>query len=202
MKTSIGLLILALFLTGFSTLDGGGKVVTRDAFAALIKPMGLRFTMPDGYKEAKVMENRDLYYAFAMKDKKADFEVRYSIWSLQPAIAEYEACQRDTHCLMVPPNNLYKGRIQANVLNMTRGQGADIGAFRPEAVQKEFHADAGGASFFELNCEFGKGYRYGQMVFLHKDDVADVIITFLSNDKSTHTDLMMKPFYALTFQPS
>ena len=101
---------------------------------------------------------------------------------------------------MANPNKIYKGRIQANVLNMTGGQNQNIGPFPPQAVKKEFNANAGGSSFFEFNCEFGEGYKYGQMVYLHKDNVADVIITYMSNDKTTHTDLMMKPFHALTFK--
>lgn len=68
------------------------------------------------------------------------------------------------------------------------------------AVREEFNADDGGSSFFRFNCEFGKNYKYGQMVYLHKDNVADVIITYMSNDASTHSDLMMESFHALKFK--
>lgn len=37
---------------------------------------------------------------------------------------------------MVQPNNLYKGIIKANVLNMTGGQMYNIGPFDPVAVKK------------------------------------------------------------------
>lgn len=196
----IGLFVLTLVLTAFTIYDDKGKIVPVDEFQKFIDTVGLQFTMPADYTETYVKENRDLWYGFAIKDKHADFEVRYSIWSLIPTINEYEKCKLDTNCLMVSPNVIYRGRVQSNVLNMTGGQNWDIGPFPSQAVKKEFNADAGGSSFFEFNCGFGEGYKYGQMVYLHKDNVADVIITFMSNDRDTHSDLMMKSFHALTFK--
>ena len=38
------------------------------------------------------------------------------------------------------------------------------------------------------------------MVYLHKDNVADVIITYMSNDKARHSELMNGPFHALKFK--
>jgi hypothetical protein len=169
-------------------------------FQKYVDTIGLKFIMPPDYKETYVKENKDLWYGFAIKDKNSDFEVRYSVWSLQPTVEQFNKCKLDTNCLMVSPNVIYKGRIQSNVLNMTGGQDIDIGAFPPQAVKKEFNADNGGSSFFQFNCGFGKGYKFGQMVYLHKDNVADVIITFMSNDKSTLSYLMEKSFYALTFK--
>jgi hypothetical protein len=166
----------------------------------MIDSLGLTFEMPLEYTETFVKENKDLWYSFAIKDNKEDFEVRYTIWSLKPSIDVYNKCKLDTNCLMISPNAIYKGRIQSNVLNMTGGQDWNIGPFPPKAVKKEFNADDGGSSFFEFNCGFGKGYKYGQMVYLHKDNVADVIITYMSNDKTKHSALMDKAFHSLRFK--
>jgi len=202
MRTIItGFLVLTVLITACSVSDDKGKIVAVDEFQKYIDTIGLKFTMPPDYKETYVKENKNLWYSFAIKDQTADFEVRYTVWSLKPTIAEYEKCKLDTNCTTtVNPNDIYKGRIQANVLNMTGGQNWDIVPFPPQAVKKEFNADVGGSSFFEFNCGFGKGYKYGQMVYLHKDNVADVIITYMSNDESTHPDLMFKSFHALTFK--
>ena len=191
---------MVLFLTAFTSFDDKGKIVKVDEFKKFIDTIGLKFEIPNDYKETFVKDNEDLWYSFAIKDKKADFEVRYTIWSLKSTVEEYKKCKLDTNCLMVSPNVIYKGRIQSNVLNMTGGQNWDIGAFPSQAVKKEFNADAGGSSFFEFHCGFGTGYKYGQMIYLHKDDVADVIITYMSNDKATHSDLMDKSFHSLTFK--
>ena len=202
MKTKlIGLFITVITLSAFTTFDDKGKIVKVEVFKKMIDTIGLTFDMPEGYKETYVKENGDLYYAFAIKNTKEDFEVRYSIWSLKPDFEEYRKCKLDsTHCVMVNPNNNYQGRAEANVLNMTAGQNANIGAFPSGAVKEEFNADAGGSSFFVLNCEFGKGYKYGHMVYLHKDGIADVIITYLDNDKSKHSELMDVPFHSLKFK--
>ena len=199
-KKNIGLFILTIFLTAFTISGEKGEIVKLDEFQKFIDTIGLKFTMPVEYKETYVKENKDLWYSFAIKDTTADFEVRYTVWSLIPTIKEFEKCKLDTNCLMVSPNVIYKGRIQSNVLNMTSGQGSEIGEFSPLAVKKEFNADNGGSSFFEFDCGFGEGYKYGQMVYLHKNNVADVIITFMSNDKSTHSELMYKSFHALKFK--
>ncbi|WP_430402204.1 hypothetical protein [Fluviicola sp.] len=195
----VGLAAFALIVMSFTTSEKK-EVVKVSAFQKEIKAMGLEFNMPAGYEESEIKENGDLQYSFAIKNKTADFEVRYSVWSLKPELEEYEKCKKDPNCLMVHPNKTYTGRIQANVLNMTGGQDWDIGAFPEQAVKREFNADNGGSSFFEFNCEFGKGYKYGQMIYLHKDNVADVIITYMSNDKDSHSDLMEVPFHAHTFK--
>jgi len=127
-------------------------------------------------------------------------EIRYTIWPLKLAIEQYEKSLKDNNSTMIPPNNIYQGRIQANVLNMTGGQMYDIDSFPQQAVKKEFNADNGGSCFFEFNCQFGKGYKYGQFIYLHKNDIADVIVTFMSNDKKTHSDLMMAGFHSLIFK--
>lgn len=194
---------LLLIISSFKThiILEKGKIVPLAGFKAMIDTTGLKFEMPPGYKETYVTENRDLYYGFAIKNDTTDFEVRYSIWPLKPELEEYKKCKLDSaHCTMVNPNSLYSGRAISNVLNMSGGSSMNVQSFPPTAVKKEFNADKGGSSFFEFNCEFGKGYKYGQMIVLHKDDVADVIITYLSNDKETHSALMMVPFHSLTFK--
>ena len=201
MKTKIiGLFVLTLIVSAFTTSDKKVKIIKVSEFQKYVDTIGLKFIMPPNFKETSVKENKDLWYSFAIKDKNADFEVRYSVWSLQPTVEQFNKCKLDTNCFMLSPNVLYKGRIQSNVLNMTGGQDIEVGTFPPQAVKEEFNADNGGSAFFQFNCDFGKGYKFGQMVYLHKDNVADVIITYMSNDKSTHSDLMDKSFHALTFK--
>jgi hypothetical protein len=178
----------------------GQDQLTISEFKNLCDSSGVKFTMPEGYQIMEVKENRDLGYSFAIINSDSTMEIRYTIWSLKPALEQYEKSLKDSNSMMIPPNNIYKGRIQANVLNMTGGQMYDIGSFPPQAVKREFNADAGGSCFFEFNCQFGKGYRYGQFMYLHKDDIADVIVTFMSNNKETHSELMMVGFHSLTFK--
>jgi len=196
MKKIISILTLVLFFG----INYGQKQLTTTEFKTLCVSLGLEFTMPKGYKIIDVKENGNLGYSFAVINTDSTMEIRYTIWSLKPAIEQYKESLKDSNSIMIHPNNIYKGRIQANVLNMTGGQMNDIGPFPPQAVKKEFNADAGGSCFFEFNCEFGKGYKYGQFMYLHKDNIADVIVTFMSNNKETHSDLMMIGFHSLKFK--
>lgn len=169
-------------------------------FKKLCDSSELKFYMPKGYAVKEVRDNPDLWYSFAIINGDATMEIRYTIWSLKPAFEDYKKSLKDENSMMVNPNTIYKGRIQANVLNMTGGQMYNIGKFPSRAVKKEFSADDGGSCFFEFNSDFGKGYKYGQFVYLHKDDIADVIITFMSNNRKIHSDLMMAGFHSLKFK--
>lgn len=204
MKTKLSALVLLfVIITSFKkeTIVEKDKVVSLAEFKAMIDSIGLSFTMPEGYAETSVTANKDLHYDFAIRNTKEDFEVRYSVWSLKPAFEEYKKCKLDSaHCIMVNPNKLYSGRAMSNVLNMTAGASMEVSTFPPSAVKKEFNGDNGGSSFFEFKCEFGKGYKYGQMIVLHKDNVADVIITYMSNDKEKHSALMLASFHSLVFK--
>ena len=197
MKKTTLLLLILLFTT---TISNAQNQENQTAFEKLCTDNGLQFKMPTGFHPIPVKENPDLHYDFAIINKEGTMEIRFSIFSLKKALEDYEASLQDKNTIMIPPNNIYKGIIQANVLNMTGGQMYDIGAFDSQAVKREFNADAGGSSFFKFNSVFGTGYEFGQFVYLHKDNVADAIVTFMSNDKSTHSDLMLTGFYALTFK--
>lgn len=161
---------------------------------------GLQFTMPPGYKVTTVSPNPDLQYSFAIVNEANTMEVRYSLFPMAAMLKEYEESKKDPNVVMVNPNNIYKGIMMSNLFNMTNGKGSEVVDFPTEAVKKEFNAEYGGVAFFAFECQFGKGWKYGQAVCLHKENTADVIITFMSNDSKTHSDLMEIPFHALTFK--
>lgn len=194
------ILVTFSFFILFIGFNYGQNQLTLSEFEELCDSSGLKFNMPEGYKITDVKENGDLEYSFAIINSDLSMEIRYTIWSLKPALEQYKKSLNDINSTMISPNKIYKGRIQANVLNMTGGQMYDIGSFPLKAVKKEFNADNGGSCFLEFNCQFGKGYKYGQFMYLHKDNIADVIITFMSNNKETHSDLMMVGFHSLSFK--
>lgn len=187
-----------LFLI-FLTINSYSQALSLEEFQKQARISGLWFEMPIGYKIKEVKENRDLQYSFAIINIEETMEVRYSLFPMKEMLKEYEESKNNPNIVMVNPNNIYTSLMVANGMNMTNGKFLDIIDFPKVAVQKEFNADYGGNTFFEFNCEFGKGYKYGQFVCLHKENTADVIITFMSNDGKTHHDLMMIPFHALTF---
>ena len=193
MKTII--LLLLSVMTLWANADDN---VTQ--FQKNIEAYELEFTMPKGYRSVAIKENRDLSYDFAIKNEENTMEVRYSIFPLKSLVRKYKQSKNKKNEVMVNPNNFYSTTMQTNILNMTGGALSKIGYFPERAVQREFNADIGGSSFFKFKSDFGKGYVYGQAIILHKENVADVIITYLSNDKKTHAELSMIAFYALVFK--
>nr|WP_315148178.1 hypothetical protein [uncultured Flavobacterium sp.] len=192
--------ILTISFFIFCSLITYCQTLTLEEFQNQASLSGLQFEMPIGYKIKEIKENRDLRYSFAIINKDETMEVRYSIFPLKKLFENYEKSKNDPNTIMINPNNMYMNIMRSNVMNMTNGKMVNIGDFPSIAVKKEFNADYGGSSFFEFNCEFGKGYKYGQAVCLHKNNVADAIITFMSNDRNIHSDLMDIPFHALTFK--
>lgn len=170
------------------------------AFQKQLDESGLKFEMPAGYKVVPIKENGDLQYSFAIANADNSMEVRYSIFPMKPLLEQYKKSKENANETMIDPNKLYIGINMSNGLNMTGGNEPEIGSFPTQAVKKEFNADWGGSSFFAFNCEFGKGWKFGQAVYLHKIDQADVIVTFMSNDKEKHSDLMDAAFHSLTFK--
>ena len=89
--------------------------------------------------------------------------------------------------------------MKANGMSMTNGAISDIKEIPLEQARK-FNVDFAATHSFEFICEFGKGYKYGQFICLHKKSVPDIIITFMGNKIDTFEDLIVTPFYSLTFR--
>ena len=171
-----------------------------EQFQRYLYSAGLEFTMPEGFVQVPRKENPDLWYAFAVMSPDSAFEIRYSIWPLKQPLSDYEECLKDSNCMMVHPNRAFQGRAQANVMNMTDGAGGSTLQFPEDAVKEEFGADMGGSAMFVFDCQFGEGYTYGQAIMLHKDDVADVLVTFMSKDMNTHRAYLGDVLHTVRFR--
>lgn len=189
-------LITILFFPGFIICQSNSVA----EFQAEVDSSGMIFEMPEGFASTEIIENKDLHYSFAITNADQSMEIRYTIWPLKQSLLEYEESLQDSTKTMVNPNKLFQARVQANMMNMTGGQIYNITKFPPAAVRKEFNANQGGACFFEFNCDFGKDWVYGQFIYLHKENQADVIITFMSKDADRHAELMQPAFHALKFK--
>jgi len=164
----------------------------------------LEFTMPDGFEEVPVKENPDMYYNYAMKLIGEEFEVRYTIMSLRKMCEDYKKSEKDSTRMFIDPNELHRSMIIANILNISQINMAKdpipyVTPFSSKAVKEEFGCEYGGSAFFKVNSTFSVGYKYCSFVVLHKDNVADVYISFLGKKKKKISEFMIKAFYALKF---
>lgn len=201
MKKGILLSISMLLLLTTAWAPGNKK------WEKLLAENQLVFEPNGNYKPTKVYANRDLYFNYAMKHKSLDLEVRYSIMP----ILKFD--DEDGTTVSVDGNKLYRTLLMTNAMNVSQkdeyfgrnGSGPtlpEVNDFPPEAVMNEFNADAGATTAFDIQSEyseFGKDYKWGLMFIIHRDDVCDVNITFLANDKDVLSDNFLEAFHFLTF---
>lgn len=178
--------------------------LAQSGFSDLLIDNDLTFEMPVDFIEVPVRENPDLFYNYAIKHRKADFEIRYSIFPLAEMLQEYEASLSDSSRIMIDPNQLYKSLFIVNILNVSQirmGEAPipEIIEFQSKAVNDEFGCEYGATTFFAANSEFSGEYKYCSMVYLHKENTADVCISFLVKKMKTFEKYFHQAFYALRF---
>ena len=172
-------------------------------FDKLISENHLVFVKPEKFIETKVFENEDLYYNYALKYELDSFEVRYTVFPLHSLLEDYKKSFDNPSTTTLDPNKYHTSMFMANILNVSKsgmGNMPGIADFPKEAVKKEFGADYGGTSFFMANSEFGKDYKYCMMMVLHKKDIADVYVSFLSNSKERFEEYMLIAFHSIKFK--
>lgn len=191
-----------LMIAGASMAQTDSIRALKQQFKEKLDAAELIFQMPKGYHLAPVRENKDMHYDYAIYNEDSTMEIRYSIYSLREAIQAYNAkMKKNPKAKLIHPNDMYKATIRASLLKMTGGEKFEISEFPKEAVEAEFLANNGGSCFFiAKNSDFMKGYKYGQFLYLHRDNVSDIIVTFLSNDKEKHTEMMKIPFRSVGYK--
>jgi hypothetical protein len=172
-------------------------------FNTLLSENHLVFEKPEKFTETETFENEDMYYDYALKYDLDSFEVRYTIFPLHTLLEDYQKSLEDPNTSTLHPNKYHTSLFMANILNVSQSGMENMPGiidFPEEAVKKEFGADYGGTSFFSANSEFGKDYKYCLMMVILKKDVADVYISFLSNNKEKFEEYMLLAFHAIKFE--
>ncbi|MBC7425784.1 MAG: hypothetical protein H7321_04545 [Bacteroidia bacterium] len=193
--------IIFTTLMSFSHTNDKGKIVKIRDFHLFANETGLMFAMPPGYTETYVKNNSELPYNLAIIDTLAGFEIRYSVFPLKKDVKAYNKCKKTNECKMSNPNEKYKTKAKAYALKLSGGNKVEMIQLAKDIVEKEFIAHTVSTTFIEFKSPFGKGYKYGQMIYLHKNNVADAVIIFMSNDKTTLATNMNKAYHSLVYRP-
>ncbi len=173
-----------------------------ETFQNLLDRSQLVFEKPEGLIFVKPIENRQMNYEYAVKYPDKNFEVRYAIRPLDELIKAHneKEAKKKPGDINIHPNKLYKSLLQVNTLNISGGEMPEVTNFGKEAVIKEFNADWGAASFVEVGKEFGQEYKYCMLVALHKDNVADAYIFYLSDTEENFDELIFPAYHSLRFK--
>lgn len=174
-------------------------------FAQLLDRAHMSFLYPEGLVGVPCIENAQMNYDFALKYPDHNFEVRYAVRPLDSLLIQYNE-EASKGATTINPNQWCDAMFKATLLNIGMGGPAtgelpEISAFPAEAVRGEFGADWGAVAFVMLGPEFGGStYKYCLAMTIHRDNVGDAYIFYLSDDNQTMSNLMEKPFHALQFK--
>jgi len=189
------ILLLVTILTGFKS-DGLPYVFTNR-----LERAGLIFTRPTGFIDVPIVKNGQMHYEYAIKDTAKNLEIRYSIQPLDSVYIQYEAMKKSGTTMSATPNQLYYGAFIATMGNIGMGgRIPQINQFPSNAVKTEFNADWGASGLCDPSGDFGKGYKYCMGVAIHKDNLADAYIFYLTNDVSNFQTSLIPVFYAVKFK--
>lgn len=166
-------------------------------FSGLLTRAQMTFTMPNGFDETPVINNRQMNYDYALKLPSYPFEVRYAVRPLDSLLKQNETNQKNGKPGF-DANQLYVGSFLAILMNISGGKTGQVHIFPKESVKKEFNADWGATSLVPLAKEFGQNYKTCVVVAIHKEHIGDAYYFYLFNQKED-TGLMPTAFYSLKF---
>jgi hypothetical protein len=172
-------------------------------FKEVLRRAHMTFDEPEGYKKTKIIPNEQQDYLYALKSPDKKVEVRYYIMPLDSMLAKYNR-PREEGETMINPNNIHQTMLTVTMLNISMGalQGSppDPSIFDSTAVQNEFGADWGATVAIPAGKQFGQDYKFILMVALHKDNLADAYLFYLTNESKEIEKHLMESFHSLRFQ--
>lgn len=196
--TRLQLALVGLLFLGLASFQENKLPKT---FTKLLDRGKMTFSKPFGLTEVATIDNDQMNYEYALKYPDKNFEVRYAIRPLDIFMKEYQESIKNKKEgeSILHPNKYYSPSLQATVLNISGGQLPNISQFDKEAVKNEFNADWGATTFVTVGEEFGQSYKYCVVVAIHKDDIGDAYIFFLSDTKVDFEKNMQTAFHSLRF---
>jgi len=170
------------------------------AFEARVKECGMSINIPSVFVESPVIANKNMDYDYAVKYPEKDFVLRYAIRPILYKAYSNDSVKKAMESKVKIRNTTYEGNMKAVLYDISGGYDYEFKAFEKSAAQEEFNADWGAITLVELRSEFGKGYRFCMVVALHKDNVGDAYLFFLSNKQDAFPAGMRPLFHSLRFE--
>lgn len=193
---------LFLFIVGLIIFISYSFSLKPDQFSELLTRSELIFTQPENFTAIEIIDQNTMQYEYALKHNTKNFEVRYAIRPLDELIKTYEKKEKNKKegDINIHPNKLYETLLQSTTMNISGGYLPEIVVFDSLAVRQEFNADWGGTTYVEVGNAFGANYKYCITVAIHKNNVADAYLFFLSDNTENFDDVMLSAFHSLKFK--
>ena len=158
------------------------RSMSKSEFFKLLEKNGIIFTLAKDFEEIKLVANSGSPNHYAIKNKNADFELRIYVESLSDLKKQFQT----KGIKDVSINNMFENGFLSSLDNISQAQPQFL-VYDAKAVITKFNGDIGLLSHFDFqtNSKYGKGYKYGTFMVIHKDDVADFYLSFLYNDNNS-----------------
>jgi len=175
--------IALLFVT--ATAGAQSKTGNVEAnFNKLLHTAGMTFKMPTGAVKAPIIKNKQLPYQYAVKYPSRGIEIRYAILpkagiTAKPTKTPLNGTSRT---LVNDPFDNLSMDVATKVAGGVPDPKMQIGGFDPAEAKKQFGADK--ATFWMINIKnnsFANGYKFCNMVAMHKDNGANAYVFYLAN---------------------
>lgn len=141
------------------------------------------FMFPKGLREAKVVNNEDFSFDYAMELPGRDFEVWFQVKSLKTDWVNYQLYNSDSNKQIENPDSLYNKIGQAQASAFTGDQNY-FPRNIPADVLARYNADAGKTYFLNLrDLPETKHYKYALLITLEKDHTGTILAVCFCNDK-------------------
>jgi hypothetical protein len=177
-------------ITLFGAFKNGGDSTY---FFTLVENGGLQYVKPSSAKDVKVVQNADLNYHYAVRDTVDNIEIRYIVYPLQEAINQYNGPHSDSGVGKIDPNFLHTNFLLSCAFKVegkafsADGQFPEIKELSHATADIKYNADWVGIADVQPCDEFGQQYKFCTICALHKDNLADVFIFYLYNNKDEFT---------------
>lgn len=178
---------IALLLVS-AGVQAQSKFSTDEArFYKLLNQTGLTFKSPLGAIKTPVVKNTEVAYNYAVKYPTRNMEIRYLVvpYTGKPMKTGKTADSKIIGTIdtaIIKKVDGYAKKLATKAGGGVEDKSIQVGGFAPEQAKKEFNADR--MTYWMIpvkNNSFGTSYKFCNMVAIHKDNVGDAYIFYLSN---------------------
>jgi len=192
MKSILTTISLSLLLiTNSCSAQKGASNGNKDhSFKTTLEQKQIALNLPKNFKEVPVKDNPDVNYQYALKHDSLDFEIRFLVADINEALD----LPNDKRSLSLFTSIVLNasGEALPNIPKIQElGQGV---------ANMEYNADWVANSSFYAKSTFSKGFDINSVIALRKNDVAEVYVFFLFNDREKGAALVSKLATCLKFK--